>query len=173
MSNWTYINGVITVSPLGRTQHEKRYILETVLDHLPVVTGSEKDMNVYVIQKRGYNGFLSCDEFGMRTNNLIDSYGDKSFKHGSLQTQSDYLLVVESSLRDRMFEQTYREFQNWLCRLAKRVHVQDVLVEVKGYDVSEIIRNVNAAYSKMFEYPSWSDEGTENWCEYLMWDWVE
>ena len=55
MSSWTYVHGTIVVSPLGRTQHEKRYILETVLDHLPVVTGSERDMEVYVIQKRGYN----------------------------------------------------------------------------------------------------------------------
>ena len=43
MSWWTYINGTITVSPMGRTQAEKRYILETVLDHLPLVTGSERD----------------------------------------------------------------------------------------------------------------------------------
>lgn len=53
MSSWTYVHGTIVVSPLGRTQHEKRYILETVLDHLPVVTGSERDMEVYVIQKEG------------------------------------------------------------------------------------------------------------------------
>ena len=53
MSSWTYVHGTIVASPPGRTQHEKRYILETVLDHLPVVTGSERDMEVYVIQKRG------------------------------------------------------------------------------------------------------------------------
>lgn len=63
MSSWTYVHGTIVVSPLGRTQHEKRYILETVLDHLPVVTGSERDMEVYVIQKRGYNSSSSSDEF--------------------------------------------------------------------------------------------------------------
>ena len=52
MSSWTYVHGTIVVSPLGRTQHEKRYILETVLDHLPVVTGSERDMEVYVIWRQ-------------------------------------------------------------------------------------------------------------------------
>lgn len=51
MSSWTYITGTITVSPIGRTQAEKRYILDTVLAHLPIVSGSERDMNVYVIQK--------------------------------------------------------------------------------------------------------------------------
>lgn len=50
MSYWTYVNGTVIVSPMGRTQAEKRYILDTVLSHLPRVTGSEGDMNVYVIQ---------------------------------------------------------------------------------------------------------------------------
>ena len=46
MSFWTYLTGTVTVRPMGRTQAEKRYILDTVLEHLPLVTGSEKDMNV-------------------------------------------------------------------------------------------------------------------------------
>lgn len=41
MSWWTYINGSIVVYPMGRTQPEKKYILDTVLAHLPLVTGSE------------------------------------------------------------------------------------------------------------------------------------
>lgn len=82
MSSWTYINGTITAEPLGRTQAEKRYILETVLNHLPRVTVSEGDMDVYIIQKNGYNSSLSHDEFGERTNNLLDRYGNKSFDRG-------------------------------------------------------------------------------------------
>lgn len=42
MSFWSYVHGTVTVQPLGRTQSEKRYILDTVLSHLPKVTGSEK-----------------------------------------------------------------------------------------------------------------------------------
>jgi len=170
MSWWTYINGNITVSPMGRTQAEKRYILDTVLEHLPLVTGSEKDMNIYTIQKNGYNSSSSCDEFGYSTNNLVDSYGDKSRKRGWLRTQDEYILVVNGSFRDRMFGQTLQEFNKWLCRLAKRVSVKDVLVEIKGYDEKTLIRNTNDVYGKMFEEPSWSNEKSENWCEYLMWD---
>lgn len=48
MSSWIYINDTITVHPMGGTQPERRYILETVLNHLPRVTGSEGDMNVYM-----------------------------------------------------------------------------------------------------------------------------
>ena len=169
MSLWTYIHGTIIVSPMGRTQHEKTYILNTVLDHLPQVTGSERCMNVYVIQKEGYDHINSCDEFGKVTNNLIDSYGDKSFKNGWLRTQSQYILVVDASLRDRVFEQTLKEFNKWLCRLAKRISVEDVLVEIKGCYGQLLIRNKNDVYGKMFDDVSWYDNSSKNWCEYLMW----
>ena len=181
MSSWTYVHGTVTVSPMGRTQAEKRYILDTVLEHLPLVTGSEKDMNVYVIQKNGFNSLSSCDEFGEVTNNLVDSYGDKNRKSGWLRTQDKYILVVDGSFRDRVFDQTFREFMKWICRLGKRVDIEDVLVEVKeGCGKSTIIRNTNVQNNKyswkrvfdgLFEDPSWYDENNEpNWCEFMMWD---
>lgn len=100
MSYWTYIQGTITVRPMGRTQPEKRYILETVLNHLPRVTGSEGDMNTYIIQKNGHNSSCSCDEFGEVTNNLTDWYGNKSHTRGALRTQDEYILVVNAALRE-------------------------------------------------------------------------
>lgn len=85
MSWWTYINGIIKVSPLGRTQAEKTYILQTVLDHLPLVTGSEGDMEVYVNEgKYGRSSSCSRDEFGMATNNLRDRYGYRNQREGWL-----------------------------------------------------------------------------------------
>lgn len=172
MSSWTYINGTITA--------EKRYILETVLNHLPRVTGSEGDMDVYIIQKNGYNSSLSCDEFGERTNNLVDIYGNKSFDRGRMRVQDEYILVVNAALRDREFDQTYREFIKWLVRLCKRVMCEDILVEIKGYDKSTVIkdRNIqNKAYSwqsvfdGLFEAPSWCRDGKEpNWTEFMMFE---
>ena len=87
MSYWTYVSGVVEVMPLGRSQAEKRYILDTVLAHLPIVSGSEKDMDVYVIQKNGHNSSCSCDEFGERTNNLTDWYGNRTRSRGKLQNK--------------------------------------------------------------------------------------
>lgn len=180
MSYWTYINGTVTVSPMGRTQAEKRYILETVLNHLPRVTGSEGDMNVYIIQKNGYNSSSSCDEFGDRTNNLKDRYGYKNRSRGWLQTQDEYILVVNAALRDREFEQTYREFMKWFVRLCKRVDYRNILVEIKGYGKSTIIKNRNiqrkkysyrSVFNELFESPSWNnDTGEVNWTEFMMWD---
>lgn len=179
MSYWTYINGTITVSPIGRTQAEKRYVLDTVLEHLPRVTGSEGDMNVYTIQKKGHNCSSSSDEFGQVTNNLVSRYGNKS-RNGWLNTQDEYILVVDAALRDREFKQTYREFVKWIVRLGKRVMIEDVLVEINGYDKSSIIRNDNVKSKKnswkkvfddIFEDPTWVNEGGEpNWCEFMLWD---
>ena len=41
MSHWTFITGVVEVTPAGETQPQLRYVLDTVLEHLPVVSGSE------------------------------------------------------------------------------------------------------------------------------------
>lgn len=166
MSWWSYVHGTIVVSPMGRTQAEKRYILETVLDHLPKVTGSEGPMDVYIIQKKGYNSSCSHTEFGIYGGHLG---WDKN--NLSLQTQDEYILVVDGALRDRMFDQTFREFQKWLCRLAKRAHVIDVMVSIRDYSKSTMVRRSD--YYRMFEDPTWCQDygiGEPNWCEYLMWD---
>lgn len=172
MSWWTYVHGTIVVSPTGRTQAEKRYVLDTVLDHLPLVTGSEKDMQVYVIQKNGYNSSSSCDEFGECTNNLIDAYGDRSRKRGWLRMQNEYILVVDGSFRDREFDETFREFQKWLIRLAKRVMIETVLVKINDFSKQTLIQDNHEYYCNLYEYPanSYGNKTSEPaWYEYLLW----
>ena len=169
MSCWTFIRGTITVSPMGRSQAEKRYILEAVLAHLPKVTGSENDMNVYVIQKSGYDQYCSHDEFGQYSNL---GNGNPSYRHPSFGVQCKYILAVDANLRDRTFAMTMREFSRWLCRLSKRLYVNDVLVEVNSDfdEQSHIFRNENNVFGEMFEWPSWCDKGESNWCEFMMWN---
>ena len=164
MSYWTHIMGTIKVTPLGRTQEELEYILKTVLKHLPKVTGSERDMNVHIVRANNYNTFNSHNEFG----EPID-----------VEIQDTYFLIVEGNLRDRKINETYREFQNWICRLSKRVLVYDVLVNItdglwEGNGTNYLITNKNDCYTNMFESPRWAKKKdfdcTEmNWCEYLMW----
>jgi len=181
MSYWTYINGVIKVRSMGRTQHENDYILKTILDHLPRVTGSEDDMHVYINQDAFLNTSSSCDEFGYRTNNLVDGYGDKT-RNGWLEYTDSYYLTVSGSLRDRMFDETFREFVKWLCRLSKRLSVEYVLVSVDGYkngdchyrtliDASGYDNPYGNPYDAMYEWPSWANDDDEPaWWEYLWWD---
>ena len=180
MSMWTYITGAIEVSVPGRTQAEIDYILQTVLDHLPRVTGSEGDMEIYINRHEGHCSSCSCDEYEMNTNNLVDMYGDKDQKRGWLRTQDCYTLALHGALRDRGVGKTTREFMKWLCRLSKRLMVGEVLVNIRGYDRSVLI-NDSESYREMYEDPSWSRRSREEvpepaWWEHLMWkrfgDWA-
>lgn len=163
MSVWTGIRGRIEVNPIGKTQAEKRYILETVLAHLPVITGSEEDMHIYIIQPDGFDRSSNVDEFGYRTNNLINHYGKKDRVYGRYQLQGRYILVLDADLRDREFVYAYRQLQKWLCRLAKRVYISRVMVEIECLSKDIIINNTKDCYSKMFEFE-------DGWYEYLLWD---
>lgn len=80
MSSWTYIQGTITVSPIGRTQAEKRYILDTVLAHLPIVSGQRKTWSICNSKEWNIIVPVLVDEFGERTNNLVDRYGNRTRK---------------------------------------------------------------------------------------------
>ena len=161
MSYWTYISGAITVSPMGRTQPEKRYILDTILEHLPKVTGSEHDMSTHVIQMDGYDGSSGCNEFG-------ELNYDSSHRFKPVKTQDNYIIILEARLRDCMFEETLRELNKWLNRLAKRVMVRDIVVKLRGWNKELVISNPKP-YEDMQEGPSWYN-GEIAWAEYLIWD---
>lgn len=149
MSNWTYVQGLIELDVPGRTQAEKNYILQTVIDHLPKVTGSEKPMNVYTIQTAGYDSWQNFDEFYNRV---------EDFK-----TQSRYFLVLDGNLRDRYYEDTFKELNKFLNRLGKRLMVDSVCVRLYNYEHSHIFTNENDCYRNMFD--------SENpWYSYLMWE---
>ena len=167
MSYWTYIRGVIDVKPMGRSQPEKRYILDTILEHLPDVTGSERNMHVDVIQKDGYNCWSNCNEFG------------EWISRRKNETSDTYHIIINGDLRDRMFEETLRELNKWLNRLAKRINVGDICIKLTGYKVKSydyksttLVISDPEPYKQMEELPSWCVEshGEPAWAEYLMWE---
>ena len=164
MSWWTQVLGVIEVIAPGRTQAECRYLVDTVLDHMPLVTGSEGCTHAQAIQRDGYNSSSSHDEFCMKTNNLTDYYGDKSRRRGFLQTQTNYLIVIDGSLRDRMFNETKHELMKWLCRLAKRLIVHNISITLAG-DTGHLVITDPEPYFEMYEC---DDELC--WTDYLMWE---
>ena len=170
MSSWTHIRGAVNVSVPGRSQPEIQYILDSVLEHLPLVTGSEGDMVVHVARHSGFTRASSHDEFGMKTNNLKDWYGDHS-RRGMHQTQDRFVLALEGDLRDREFEWTKAEFLKWLCRLAKRVYVDDVLVRVyEDCGQSMLIDDMHKFFDMNESTSRRSEDGKPSWWEYLMWE---
>ena len=149
MSNWTYVQGLIELDVPGRTQAEKNYILQTVIDHLPKVTGSERSMNIYTIQTAGHDSWQNFDEFYNRV---------EDFK-----TQSRYFLVLDGNSRDRHYKDTFKELNKFLNRLAKRLIVDSVYVRLYDYNHSYTFTNKNDCYGKMFE-------NEDPWYNYLMWE---
>lgn len=171
MSCLTYITGIITVNPAGRTQPEKKYILDTVLSHLPLVTGSEENMNVYVTQKNGFNSSSKYDEFGHRSN-----LGNGNYRAGRryFEMQEEYIVIVDAVLGGRQFETTLKEFNKWMCRLSKRMFVDDALVKISDLDKNVVLQNTNDVYGAMFEPHAWGDTSRKpNWCEYLMYNYKD
>lgn len=165
MSVWAYVNGSIYVTAAGRTSAETRYILETVLDHLPRVSGSERDMKVFITSSDYCWGSQPWDEFGLQTDKA-------NIRHGiDMETNEKYILTLDGFLCDREFRETVREFMNWLCRLAKRVYINDLCVKVHDKCGNKLVLTDPDPFSAMAEAPSSMDwHGESAWWEYLMWE---
>ena len=129
-------------------------------------------MSVYIVNKKGYNSSCSHDEFGQSSNLLLNRHGKHS-SDGWLQVQNEYLLVIDADLRDRYFEETVKDFQKWLCRLSKRIMIENILVNISGgFGNNQLFINNPSPYTLMYEPPTWSHinfDNQPNWCEYLMW----
>ena len=160
MSWWTFVTGVIRVSTPARTTEQAEYIVKTVLNRLPQVTGSERNMRVSITPSLYEHESQDWDEFGKRTKNLVDGY---------LDIYPAFLLTVEGDLRDMKANETYREFVKWLCRLAKRIGVDDVCVKITDNFTKEIMITNPKPYSDMYEIPPrWVEriEGPKWWQEF-------
>lgn len=169
MSSWTYINGIINISCRAFSTPQARYVIETVLEHLPVVSGSEGNMEINLIERGGDRSSYT-NEFGQPADNFncADEWGNYVIKN-------DYALYINGSLRDRKFNDTLKEFYKWMNRLSKRLMVFDALVKIYDMNGNEYILNDNGKYYNMFEHFSWeeSSNGIPAWTEYLYWEYEE
>ena len=156
MSNWTYITGVLETRPLGETQAEKTYVLETTLNHLPVIHGSERPMNIYIQKRAGHNVSRSHDELGNFNTEQMEWYDTDKI-------QDTYIITLDGAFRDNVIEETEKNFRTWMETFAERCLIDSVLVKITGYD-KEII--INEDPSELYKYPSWSRASSEeNWVE--------
>lgn len=126
MSYWTYVNGIIKVDTFALSDAEAMYKAQTVINHLPQITGSEGPAHVYCIRPFGSNWSSTTDEFGKETN----LYTDHQFK--TFEYQSDIIIALNGDLRDRRFDQTLRETTEWIARLSSRLGVYNCLISVES-----------------------------------------
>lgn len=144
MSRWTFISGVIRVGTPARSTEQAEYIVKTVLNHLPQVTGSERNMCVTITPSAFYSASHDTDEFDEKTDNLKD---------GDFCIYTDYLLTVEGNLRDRLIQETHREFVRWLCRLSKRLGVDDICVKITDHRGREMLITDSRGFEVLYEIP--------------------
>lgn len=55
MSMWTYVHGVIEVDSFESSSEMAMSKVYSVIESLPKITGSERDMQIYVNLLNGYN----------------------------------------------------------------------------------------------------------------------
>lgn len=158
MSCWTKIRGYVEVEPFGRTQEEMEFILKTVLNHLPLVSGSEGRMNTHIIQAAGYDSSSNYDEFGFNTIKV---------RKDDFELQSTYFILLEGRLRDTTYDSLYKHFIKWLTRLAKRVYVDNVDVVFEDFMSNHRIEYNDLTY--IFDEYSWfSEVPSTNWVERII-----
>lgn len=133
MSSWTYVRGLIEAETFAQSDAEAIFKSQTIVDHLPRITGSEGPASIVVVPKPGWhNNSGFTDELG-HFSNLGKG------RHGSFPVKSTVLLVLHGNLRDRWFSQTLYEVTKCLARLSSRLYVRDCLVCVSGFDQQFIL----------------------------------
>ncbi len=153
MSVWTHVNGVIEVDTLARSSAEAMYLAQTVVNHLPKISGSEGPAEYYLNLVSGYNMASTCDEFDRRSN-----------LHRSFESQTRVLITIDGHLRDREFRRTLFETTKALARLSSRLWVLSCTVAVNG-DYQD---------SYVFNNPEWILEREQtDWAKNLLWDFEE
>lgn len=161
MSYWTHVRGIIELETFGRTSAESIFRAQTVIDHLPRITGSEGPVDYYLNLVKGYNVSGNCDEF-MNHSNLYNP--DSYFR--TIEHQTKMLLTINGDLRDRYIEDTIKETTKMLTRLSTRLWCQSCLISINGYDKNDNDKEF------IFDHPDWIIRQEQNdWVNSLLWAW--
>ena len=124
MSYWTHITACIYLET-DIKDNEIKSIIENKLKSAPKITGSEGDADIFVMPLSGHNVFVSCDCNNCQYKGSIIRYDDGSFsceaddhyRCVSAEYQTSVCISIIGDLRDRMKEDTrkeYKEFIKWL-----------------------------------------------------------
>lgn len=158
MSFWTYVKGVVFVEGRGASQAQVQYCIDSVLSHLPKVTGSEGNMEIHAVKLDGHDCWCNLDEFY----NFVPGDG--------IKVQHRYAIVLNGDLRDRLFENTFKELIAFLCRLSKRLYVNWINVKVFGDSMNSDNWYREYCFTNQTQYRDMYDQ-EDRWTDMLFPEW--
>lgn len=158
MSVWSFVNGSIKVNTMARSSAEAMYIAQTVVDHLPLIEGSEGPAKLYLNLVKGHNVSSNVDEFNRMSNLARYENYHKLFEH-----QTNVLITVNGGLRDVEFKKAVHDTTKMLARLSSRLWVNECVISVDSEDKSYVFCN-----------PKWVIYRELNgWTDGLLWKFAE
>lgn len=134
MSHWTHIVGVMHVETYKEVDNIVAFV-EEALKNAPLITGSERDASIFVNREPGHNMSTSFDCGRCRYKDTIRHYDDgfecdspEDYRCPFGQYQTRAVITIQGDLRDRMRDQTRKEWNafhryivkklNWTIRIA-------------------------------------------------------
>lgn len=146
MSRWTYVYGMIAVDTFSRSDAETLYITHTVVNHLPIVDGSEGGLHYYINLYDGLKDFANFDEFGRHTN-IKDV----------CEWQTKAVITITGSLRDMGIHETTKQVVRMLSRLSSRLWVRCCILSITG-DRGEDITIKNPEWLMDRDVGDWTEK---------------
>ena len=144
MSMWTHITACMSVETgiVAKKPALKKQVKE-YLDKAPKITGSEGPADVFVNIQSGYSFYTSydCDRCKYKDSiiELKDEDGDDYMmcsapdKHDcSAEYQTRVVISVQGDLRDRVKEETEKEFEEFKKYVEKLGYIRDYAVNIEG-----------------------------------------
>ena len=144
MSMWTHITACMSVETgiVAKKPELKKQVKE-YLDKAPKITGSEGSADVFVNIQGGYSFYTSydCDRCKYKDSiiELKDENGDDYMmcsapdKHDcSAEYQTRVVISVQGDLRDRVKEETEKEFEEFKKYVEKLGYIRDYAVNIEG-----------------------------------------
>ena len=150
MSRWCHVSATILGdSKFAGSHSELVEEVQKVLEKAPKVTGSERDLDVFVNAISGYSSWTSCDCKNCKYGNTVkylEEGGftcecDEEWECPSGEAQNEVVITLAGDLRDRDYRQIANELDKFLKFIKKHIFVNE-------YDIRNCVAIINDEYIK-------------------------
>lgn len=140
MSSWTHITACLSVDTgLVEPRKTVKRIIQKELKEAPKMTGSEGNADIFVNVQSGHDFYVGrdcahCPYFPTLVHtedgSTCDAPEGYECKDGEYQTR--VVISIQGDLRDRMKDETQKEFDEFMTFIRKRYWVRDFSVNIEG-----------------------------------------